>query len=314
MSQSLTFRMLTIQDTPQVVKLLNATFRVLITAQEWEWFVFGNPDGPSRVYLALDEQQTIVGTCGFSPILLRINGELIKASFGHHLALKPGYRDGTSFIRLSRYYLAGEAAEGVKLTIGPPNRNAYKPHKVLMNWTDFGYLDCLYKLSPEPRKHNCQVIDSFAGEFDTFYAFIEERFNFIFHKTAQRMNWRFRDKPGKPYTTYVYYDGGKLCGYIVLKRWQESDGYREAHIMDMQALTDSALDELLVAAESYAADCDQLDLWYVIGYPYRAKLEERGFVFRESERRPIIVRTFDGSSPSFPVGPASFMYGDGDQY
>jgi hypothetical protein len=312
MSQSLSFRTATLQDTPQLVGLLNATFRTPTARQTWEWFVYGNPYGPSRVYVAVDKQETIVGTFGFFPIQLRINGEAIAASYAHHLALKPAYRDGLSFIALSRYALRHEASLGTKLIMGPPNRHAYKPHTVLMKWTDLCSLDCLYKASPLPRPHDCQMLDSFTEEFDLFYACIAQKLSFHFHKTAQWMNWRFCDRPGTPYTIYATRDEGKMSGYVVLKRWQESNGYLKAHIIDLHALSDGALANLIAAAESYAVGCHELNLWVIQGYPYRRLIESMQFVSKDALRQPIIVRTFDGSSVPLPRGCASFSYGDGD--
>lgn len=205
---------------------------------------------------------------------------------------------------------------GTKFLIGPPNSNAYKPHKVLMNWKDFGNLDYLYKLpqTQRPRGHNCEKIDSFGRDFDPFFEKVTQRFSFCFSKSQKWMNWRFCEKPGKPYSAYVFYEKNTLSGYIILKRWKELNGQFTLHIIDMHALTDTALSELLAVAESCSLGCEKIDLWSVDGYPYRKRLEELGYVAVENGSRPIAIRTIDGSKLTFPGGPASFMFGDGDQY
>lgn len=314
MNSKLTFRMLERQDNENVIALLNSVFRVPITIEEWEWFVFGNPDGPSRIYLAIHEKNQIVGTAGFSPTKLKINNKLFNVSYGHHLAISPKFRNTISYLKLMQYSLNSETTRGVNFVIGPPNPNSYGPHKVLMGWQDFGYLDLLYKLNPKTCSHSCFEIDSFGEEFDIFYSKLSKKYSFNFVQTSDRMNWRYFGRPRSPYTTYVYYEGDKLLGYIILKRWVEPDGYRETHIMDIQVLKDYFIEELLKAAESYATDCDQFDLWCVKGYPYRNKLEETGFIYKKTDRRPIAIRTLDGSKLIFPNEPASFMYGDSDQY
>lgn len=78
----LTFRTFTRQDTLQIVTLLNNIFRVPITGEEWEWFVFGNPQGESRVYLAVNELKNIVGVCGYFPVSIKLNEELLEGDMG----------------------------------------------------------------------------------------------------------------------------------------------------------------------------------------------------------------------------------------
>jgi hypothetical protein len=311
---SLTFRKFTPQDTQQIVRFLNGIFRVKITVEEWKWLVYENPDGSSRVYLALKNGEEIAGVCGFFPVLIYINGKLMRGGYGHHLSLAPEFRDTVSYIQFSMYQLEQEIASGTEYFIGPPNNSAYKPHKVLMNWQDFGYLDYLYKLNPKPQDHNCLKVDYLNDEFDFFYKEVTSNFKFYFSYSTERMNWRFFKKPGNPYQTYVYYDNGRFEGYVVLKRWKESDGRYTMHIIDIHSLTDSALFNLLSVAENESSDCYKIDLWAVKGYPYKNKIEVMGFVSDLSDRRPLAFRLTDGSKMTFPDGPASFMFGDGDQY
>jgi hypothetical protein len=124
------------------------------------------------------------------------------------------------------------------------------------------------------------------------------------------MNWRFYDRPTSPYTVYAAGLGEELHGYIVLKSWPEPDGYRKAHIMDLHAVDEFWLKQLIAAAESYAAGFDELNLWAVQGYPYLSCLEQMGFSV--GHRQPLLARSFDGFSLSYPAGPCSLSYGDGD--
>jgi hypothetical protein len=309
---SLRFRRATRQDTPQLVALLNETFRTPIDERTWEWFVFGNPLGPSRVYLALEENgPAVVGIFGFEPIRLQMQGVALTAAYAHHLVLKPSHRDTTSFVAFSQHALHEESLRSVKLVIGPPNRRAYPVHRTLMKWVDFGFLDCLRKLSPSARPHNCREIDGFSEEFDRFYDRVSQPLSFCLAKNAAWMNWRFCGRPGSPYTISIIRDGEELAGYVVLKRWQEPDGYRKAHIVDLHAVDSGALTHLLAAAESYAGGCEELNLWAVRGYVYRGSLEAMGFQ-PGRDRQPLIARMLDASSVSFPDGCTSLAYGDGD--
>ncbi len=307
----LRFRMATREDTPEIVALMNATFRTPIDGPTWEWYALANPSGPSRVYLALEpDSDRIVGAVGFAPIPLRIADTMIPGDYAHHLAIQPVYRDTLTYMALLGHSLKSQAAGPTILTIGPPNRTAYPIHKTLMKWVDFGFLDCLRKLSPQGRPHSCRELKAFPPQFDDFYARVSKNLRFCVEKNTAWVNWRFCRRPGSLYTIYAAGADTNFRGYIVLKRWQEPDGYRKAHILDLHALDEDALSQLLAAAECYAAGSNELNLWAVQGYPYRPFLESQGF--SPSHRQPLLIRRYNGASPPYPEGKCSLCYGDGD--
>ena len=308
----LRFRDATPHDTPQIVPLLNQGFRTPIDAATWEWYVYGNPLGQSRVYLALEPDDTAVGIIAFAPIALRIDGSLANADFAHHLVLLPAYRETLSFVALNRHALRSQAALGRQLVIGPPNRTAYPIHKTIMKWADFGYLECLRKLKPQARPHDCRQVSSFTPDFDSFIAEVSRQMTFCVDKNHAWMNWRFCNRPGAPYTVFALAEGKCWSGYVVLKQWRNPDGYRKAHILDMHASGADSLSHLVAAAESYGADCDELNLWAVQGYLYRDFLLTMGFAINAEAYQPFIARPYNGGVLRYPQGPSSFGYGDGD--
>ena len=311
-SPRLSFRRATPADTPDIVPLLNQTFRTQIDAATWTWYVYGNPLGESRVYLAHDPGDRMVGIIAFAPISLRLGGTVVSADFAHHLVLLPAYRETFSFVALNRHALQAQAALGRRLAIGPPNRTAYPIHKTIMKWADFGYLECLRKLSPVARPHTCEAITTFPPDFDRLAADISSDLAFGVEKDHAWMNWRFCTRPGSPYTVFVAADNRRLSGYVVLKRWQDPDGYRKAHILDLHALDPGSLSQLIAAAETYAADANELNLWAVQGYRYREALQALGFAPNPAAHQPLIARPYDGVPLHYPEGPTSFGYGDGD--
>jgi len=308
----LRFRMAERDDSNEIVSLLNATFRTPIDVPTWEWYVYGNPNGPSRIYLALEpSDDAIAGVVGFNPIPLRLEDATVMCDYGHHLAIKPAYRDTMSYLALMRHVLRAQAAGPTHLAIGPPNRTAYPIHKALMRWHDFGFIDCLRKLAPQGQAHSCRQITTFPHDFDRFYAEVSKDLRFCVSKNREWVNWRFFQRPGSVYTTYAATDSaGLLVGYVVLKLWREPNGYSKAHILDLHALNDEALSELLAAAECYATGCDELNLWAVQGYPYRTFLESSGF--SPSHRQPLLAWPYNGFPVPYPSGSCSLAYGDGD--
>jgi len=308
----LKFRLAARDDIPATVALLNQTFRTPLDEATWEWYLYGNPFSVSRVYLAIDaDTDKPAGVFAFTPLPFRLRGMSMMGSSGHHLCLARAHQGGPAFIALSRYALAREAERGVALAIGLPNRRSHQPQKVLVRWVDLCALDCLYKLSPAAREHNCKPLDRFDAGFDRFYGRVQQRFEFLIEKNAAWMNWRFCDRPGRPYTVVAVERDGELAGYAVLKRWHEPDGYTKAHIVDVHALDEAVLLELLKAAESYAAGCDELNLWSAPGYPYLRLLEAGGFSPRAEGRQPLIAKALGAVALNLD-GPAGFSYADGD--
>jgi hypothetical protein len=298
-------------DTPEMVALLNRTFRTPLPEEVWLWYTRHNPLGPSRLYVAEEAGAgRLVGVIGFAPMPYRLEGTAISGVYGHHLAFEPAYRDTLSYLALCGHALSSERRHGVELILGPPNRRAYPVHKVLGKWFDFGYLDCLRKVPPFAEAHDCEELERFPEGFDSFYKQVTSGWAFCVEKTAAWANWRFRERPDAPYTVYAVRDAGNLAGYVVLKRWQDPDGYRKVHILEIQALGDAALARLIAAAESYAAGCNELNLWAIRGYPYRSALQAAGF--QSSHRQPLLARTLNRPALPFPTGSASLGYGDGD--
>ena len=300
-------------DTPAIVELLNNTFRTPIDAATWEWYAHSNPNGPSRIYAALEpHEESLAGMVAYSPIVLRFDGVPVTSDYAHHLALKPAYRDTFSYMALMPHSLKAEEKLGVQMAIGPPNRTAYPIHKKLTRWVEFGSLQRLRKLSPMTREHSCRAIEEFGEAFNRFYGRIASNLVFCLDKNATWMNWRFCRRPGAPYTVYVTGSESDWRGYIILKRWRDENGYRKAHIMDLHADDPAALRELLAAAESYAAGYGEVNLWAIEGYPYRAWLESAGFTTTDADRQPLLARPLNGFQALFPEGNCSLSYGDGD--
>jgi hypothetical protein len=314
MKEQVSFRIGTREDDTQLVALFNATFRTPVSNEDWRWFSYDNPNGLNRVYILQDSENSLVGCYCVFPAVILFDGQRCVAGFPHHLIVRLPYRGAHIFVDFSRFVFEYETRANSKVLVTAPNKNSYLPHKMLAGWSDFGLMDCLYKLQPQSRSHRCKPVEVFTSEFEDLFITVSKNLAFCFEKSVAWLNWRYSDRPSKPYTRFAFYESSKLEGFIVIKRWQEPDGYRKAHIMDLWALTDNAVSQLLAAAETYAADCNELNLWSVTGYPYRNQLEANGFVARESARQPIIARALTGENMLFPMGAASFMYGDGDGY
>ena len=308
----LAFRLAEHKDTSRVLALLNETFRTPTNAAVWQWFTTENPFGRSRVYVADDGNPDVVaGAFAFSPVAARLNGQPLRVTHGHHLAIHPRYRGGPAFVGLSRYALSREEECGIQAVVGLLNTRSYGPQKVLMKWTDFGLLDQLYKPEPVPRQHVCRQADSFPVGFDPFYDRVSEKLSFHCHKTRAWMNWRFCGRPDSPYAVYIMGCDHDVQGYVVLKRWRDPDGTSKTHVIDLHAMHKEAFGQLVAAAESWAFGSREVNLWSMQNYAYGELAAECGFLRRSAPPQPLAVRSL-GATVMQPGGLTSFSYGDGD--
>jgi len=123
------------------------------------------------------------------------------------------------------------------------------------------------------------LADRAAAEF-YFFPLRDEEF----------LNWRYCDPRAGTFTVAVAEDGDALLGYVVLR----TDGHR-AHVVDLlvdpsrsdalHLLVDTALEE------AQAAGCDSVECWMFHHHPYRAAIEEAGFVRFPSRSKRLAAQT-----------------------
>jgi hypothetical protein len=299
------FRLGTPDDDAKIVALSNAHFGTPLTLEDWQWFVYGNPNGVNRIYIMESEGEMAGCYCVF-PTVAKVGDRRYATGFPHHLIIQKPYRSAQAFVDFSEFMFEHERQRGTELLITAPNKNSYHPQKTLAGWSDFGEMGSLYKPVSGIQYHRCTPVAEFAGAFESLICIASAETAFYFEKSASWLNWRYMQRPSDPYIAFSFHDS-RLEGFIVVKHWR-----RKAHIIDWWALTGNAMAHLLAAAETYATD-RELDLWCITGYPYREYLKYLDYKIRETPQ-PIIVRALDGSTPPLLSGRASFMYGDGDGY
>jgi hypothetical protein len=318
---NLVYRIMEHDDCDNVVMFLNDCSND-ITIDDWKWYVYQNPYGNSRVYLSENKQNELVGIVGYSPTKINVNRVKYSATIGHSLVINTKNRNILTYLDLMQYSLNNESSKGVDFCIGPPNNNSYQVHKRLMSWYDFGHLDLMsierknYKNKEHTGK--CIELDLFSNEFEILNKKIFSGHQFFFDNDISRMNWRYTQRPSADYMIYGYIENDTICGYMVVKKWENESGYRIGHIMEIQALNAAGILSLINTAYEYTFDCDELDVWCVAGYPYLDIFTKEGFkpkLRRPIAIKPIMQRSWDESTMKFPVnGPASFMFGDVDTY
>jgi hypothetical protein len=312
MSDRLFLRAATSDDDPHILELFKSSFGREFSEDWWRWFSHECPTGLTRTYVIEDrEAGKFAASYSLLPIKLRLNKAEIKASLATNANTHPDYQRRGLFVRIGQFVLAHERDFDTRVTLGMPNPKAYPGH-MKVGWDVLCKLPFLVKRNSIVRSHRCRQVESFDKRFDDFYVKIAERFSFILIKDHNFMNWRVVSRPDQKYTKFLYEEGSRIMGYIVLKHFDEK-GYRKSHILDIQADTDEALNELIAAAESFSSDRDELNMWTNLRNPYHQAFLDHGFCQRESQDLVIIHFNY-GEKESIEQGNWWFCLADNDVY
>jgi hypothetical protein len=128
-------------------------------------------------------------------------------------------------------------------------------------------------------------------------------------RTADYLNWRYKEHPEEKYEMLVARQHNKLCGYVVY----HSDA-GNCTIDDLFAENDVIRELLLrnVVAVGRGHQVDRVSIPWLAGHPGKQFLERIGFRPRESS--PVILLTLPGAARHHiePTGAAWFLT-DGDR-
>jgi hypothetical protein len=306
------FRLATPDDDNRLLELLNLSFNRSFSPEWFKWFNYFSPTGLNRTAIA-EETETgkMAGSYSLLPINLRLNGKIIKASLCTMVNTLTEYQGQGLFTKLGRYALGREVEFGSMISLGMPNKNAYRGH-MKVGWDVMCHLPFLVKHNCKIQKHNCREIERFDSRLDKFNEKISNNYAFIVLKDSNFMNWRLVDRPDKQYTKFIYEEGQSLKGYIVLKHFDDQ-GYHKVHILDVQAESIDILNELTKAAESFAHNSNELNMWTNPHNPYHHEFIKNGFYERESTDL-LIIHFNNGKREPIQDGAWWFCLADNDVY
>jgi len=306
------------EDEEKILDLQRAAFESDKFTHEWYDWIFNKcPLGLNRTYLIEDlETGKPAGCNAFRPLRLLYNYKKVNASFSHSTAISPDYRRQGLFTRLIGDYAPGrEFICGAPVSIGMPNANSF-PGFMKAGYEVICDLPFLEKKNCRLRSHACNKVDRFDERFDPFFSFIAERFSFILLKDHKFMNWRTVERPDVEYTIYVYPERAPMQAFVVLKLF-EYNGYRKAHIVDIQAENGSAMQEVIRAAETFAKmhATRELNLWTNPHDIYRSDFEQEDFhLYEKDPPDRLIIRFNDNNKEPLEDGYWCFNLSDNDVY
>lgn len=306
------------QAEEKILDLQRASFQGDKFTHEWYDWIFNRcPLGLNRTYLIEDlETGKLAGCNAFRPLTLGYNYKEVNASFSHSTAISPDYRRQGLFTKLIGDYAPGrEFVSGAPVTIGMPNASSF-PGFMKAGYDLICELAFLVKENLHLQAHKCEKVERFDERFDEFFNRIKDRFSFIILKDHKFMNWRTVERPDVEYTNYIYERGRRIQAFLIVKVF-ELNGYRIAHIIDIQAGDREALIEVIKAAESFAAirNCRRLNLWTNPHNPFHITFIEQGFhVYRKEPPDRLIIRFNGGKKETLEDGYWCFNLSDNDVY
>ena len=168
--------------------------------------------------------------------------------------------------------------EDINIIYGFPNRNSYG---ITVKYLKHYYVGDIAFWTARPRmtKTSDKIHEfwEFTDEYENISKGLSKTHVFIKRKEKSFLNWRFFQKPGYNYRGFQY---GKQ-GYIVVDIYIEN-GMRQLQVIDILAVSENVMDELLKYALNLAVDlkCDAIKLWFT-SKQYVEVLAQNGFVYGE---------------------------------
>jgi len=256
--------------------------------EEYQWFKLSHPYSHSRVYLAQEaETERFAAVMCMIPFQYRYGGSLCEVSLAHSAATHPDFRRLGLFAKINRLLREGEAQLGTPYGLGFPNPAAVPGH-LQAGWEIAGEMVFWEKRVFRNRPTPAVPLSRFDERFDSFYLEATQRFDLVHVKDHQILNWRYRAAPHRNYQIFIS-DREVLQGFAVLKKYQDRQVLK-SHLIDFLAVTESAAENLVAAAENSAKGSALLNLWIPAGSPYEQWFSRLGF-YPTEERVPIILRS-----------------------
>jgi len=145
---------------------------------------------------------------------------------------------------------------------------------------------------PTSTTYKISDVEKFDERMNIFWGKVKEDYNFIAERTAEYVNWRYRDPRGGVYVVKQAEENGEIIGYIVLRvasHTRDSDE-TSGYIVDLCTLR-NRLDcaASLVAEASDFFDnkgVNEVEYWINKGHPYEALFNHFDFL---NERNDVNV-------------------------
>jgi len=232
------------EDEDSVIELIKLVYGISDYREFWHWMVKTNPSGHARIYLAY-EDKNIIGHYMVAPRRRKIKEDIIMDGEAVWAAVHPDYRKQGIFTELG-FHTFSNIRNDIPICTGFPNIYAINGH-LKSGWHFFDIPLLKLNIKSRLNKKDNTIIHKgeFGKEFDKFWMRISGDYSNIVVRDASYLNYRYFRKP-VDYEFRVIRDE-EILGYVVLKKY-----FDKSHIVDILAIDDAILSELITASISFA--------------------------------------------------------------
>ena len=301
-------------DKEGIFKLREAVYQEPFDAEEYHWKFEKNSGIPSRIYVA-EIDGYIVGLRAFIIERIKILEREWHTGLGVDIMVHPDFRRYGIASQVANGAFEEMESAGSPILVGFPNEAAFKVYsRRRSNWRHVCSIPMLVKpldFDGILRKYiknsliralakvpvgvswallfrgkaesaldlTVKRVHGFDERFDTLWDEVRHQFPILLVRDKAFLRWRFSEKPGTEYVTFVAEQRGQLVGYIVV-RGDQMMGLRVGFILDMLTTNHKVASALLSEAIQHfkGEGEDAIGCLMLQHTPYFKVLRKAGFV------------------------------------
>jgi hypothetical protein len=335
------------RDKALILRMLERNIGIAQDESRFDWLYRRNPAGRAWAWALHDEHGTPVGSASVFPRMMWVGERVVRCGQVGHFSVDTGYRSLGPAVMLQRTTLELPARGDVNFCYDcPPHdqgmatfrrlgidetcvlRRHIRPVRARRYITRAlgngpaargmtTLADCVLRLRPRRRVPRGVDVARHEVAFDKEFSVLDERVGGRFgvrgQRTAEILNWRFREDPSFHYDVFTARRDGELVAFAVV-RLSEPD----ARVVDLFGVGDVDVEAALLGAaveEARARDVDVMHALMCPGHPAEPALALAGFSRREVAIRIVAYGAApDASTATVPargerwaVGYAEYM-------
>jgi len=216
------------------------------------WQLNENPAGRAISWIAIDQNDKVLGEYWMIPINFKINKDLHRGAYGANALIHSKYRRMGIFTMLGQKCLDNCVEGNIKFTFYVPNQSSMKGLLHRLNCRDLGEMPVLihplninklaafkfknritqelasgimrniYQVVISFKKHktyNREIelvkVSKFEKDFDSFWYRVRDKYRCIAIRDSIFMNWRYNHIPVRKYNILLAKKGNRILGYVV---------------------------------------------------------------------------------------------------
>lgn len=262
---------------PSFNKLFESAFGKEIHPDFFDWRYLQNPEDDLLVAVAMVNNE-IVANYSASPLRLKWAGHIYKTALSMTTMTHPEHQGKGLFPLLANTLYDEMKNRNFSGIWGFPNNNSHGPFVKKLNWKDV-YEIPNFTLSIKNLDY-VVLNDEFEIEQDTDYQRISEykkengsKIEVV--KNLEYYRWRYANHPFNDYQGFVVTNNGLVCGYVILKVFNNS-----VDLLELECREKGCADALVDFLINYCLDhkLESINSWLNLFGELHIALEKRGFV------------------------------------